>query len=85
MKERIIKKLSINLTIKKLEVINESNHHLGHSGDDGSGETHFNIKIQAKEFFNQPIISTHRQINFLLKDEFKKNGLHALSINVIKE
>ena len=85
MKERIIKKLSTNLTIKKLEVINNSNLHLGHSGDDGSGETHFDIKIQAKEFIDKTIVATHRQINFLLQDEFKKNGLHALSINVIKE
>ena len=85
MKERIIKKLSTNLTIKKLEVINKSNLHIGHFGDDGSGETHFELTIQAKEFIDRPSIFAHRQINNLLKNEFEKNGLHALSINVVKE
>ena len=85
MKERILKKLSKNQKIKNLEVINKSNLHLGHLGDDGSGETHFDIIIQAEEFINKPAIFAHRQINNLLKDEFEQNGLHALSINIIKE
>ena len=82
MKDRIIKKLSDNLTIKNLEVINKSYLHQGHLGDDGSGETHFDVIIDAKEFEGKPRIFAHRHINNLLKDEFSRNGLHALSILV---
>jgi BolA protein len=85
MKERIIKKLSENLTIKNLEVINKSHLHQGHMGDDGSGETHFDVIISAEEFTEKPLVSAHRQINNLLKDEFGKNGLHALSIKVVSD
>ncbi|MES2678197.1 MAG: BolA family protein [Pseudomonadota bacterium] len=82
MRDRIIKKLSENLTIKNLEVINKSYLHQGHLGDDGSGETHFDIIICADEFTSKNQVQNHRKINQLLKDEFEKNGLHALSIKV---
>ena len=85
MKERITKKLSESLTIKNLEVINKSHLHQGHLGDDGSGETHFDIIIDANEFTDKPLVSNHRQINNLLKGEFEKNGLHALSIKVVSD
>ncbi len=83
MKERIIKKLSQNLTISNLQVINQSHLHKGHLGDDGSGETHFEIVVSAEEFIGKNKVQNHRTINDLLKDEFKKNGLHALSIKII--
>ncbi len=83
MKNRITKKLSESLTIKNLEVINKSHLHLGHLGDDGSGETHFDIIISAEEFAGKPLVFAHRQVNNLLKDEFEKNGLHALSIKIV--
>ena len=82
MRERIIKKLSENLTIKNLEVINKSSLHQGHLGDDGSGETHFDIIISAVDLDSKNQVQNHRKINQLLKDEFEKNGLHALSIKV---
>ena len=82
MRERIIKKLSENLTIKNLEVTNKSYLHQGHLGDDGSGETHFDIIISALELSLKNQVQNHRKINQLLKDEFEKNGLHALSIKI---
>ncbi|MCE3255255.1 MAG: transcriptional regulator BolA [Rickettsiaceae bacterium] len=81
MKERITKKLSQNFTIKSLEVINKSHLHQGHLGDDGSGETHFDIVIHANELVGNSV-QNHRKINQLLKEEFEKNGLHALSIKI---
>ena len=84
MKERIINQLQQNLTIDSLNVINESYLHQGHLGDDGSGETHFKIEIKAKELEGERLVNAHRKINALLKEEFEKNGLHALSIQVLK-
>ncbi len=33
-----------------LEIINDSAQHAGHAGDDGSGESHFTIVIEAPSF-----------------------------------
>ncbi|MFT5703133.1 MAG: BolA protein [Rickettsiales bacterium] len=82
MKERIFKKLSENLTIKNLEVINKSYLHQGHMGDDGSGETHFDVEISASELSGSRV-ENQRKINQILKEEFEKNGLHALSMKIV--
>jgi BolA protein len=34
----------------RLAIINDSAKHHGHSGDDGSGESHFTIEIEAAAF-----------------------------------
>ena len=81
MKERIEKKLRDALKPRLLEVINNSALHIGHLGDDGSGETHFTIIIDADEL-KIGKVQAHRKINSLLKEEFNK-GLHALEIKVI--
>ncbi|MFT6076907.1 MAG: BolA protein [Myxococcota bacterium] len=82
MKDRIFKKLSDNLTIKNLEVINQSYLHQGHAGDDGTGETHFDVEISAEELSGSRV-ENQRKINQILKEEFEKNGLHALSIKIV--
>jgi BolA family transcriptional regulator, general stress-responsive regulator len=82
MKQRIEQKLLTNLNLKKFQVINQSHLHQGHAGDDGSGETHFDIVVLKSDFAGQSRVSTHRQINKILEDEFTKNGLHALSIKI---
>lgn len=83
MKQRIEEKLKTNLNPEFLEVVNNSNLHRGHTGDDGSGETHFLIKISSKEFYKLSRIQAHRKINNFLNEEFK-NGLHALEIKIIQ-
>ena len=37
----------------RLEVINDSAKHSGHAGDDGSGESHFTVVIEAPAFAYQ--------------------------------
>jgi len=83
MKERIIKLLKDEFLPKFLEVKNNSNLHQGHSGDDGTGETHFEINISADCLKDLSRVSAHRKINELLKGEFNK-GLHALEIKINK-
>ena len=84
MKERIINRLKESLTVYSIEVINESYLHKGHLGDDGSGETHFKVEVKAKELEGESLVNSHRKIKVLLKEEFEKNGLHSLSIKIIK-
>ena len=83
MKQRIEEKLKNNLNPSFLEVINNSHLHSGHMGDNGTGETHFAIKIVAEELDVLSAVNGHRKINALLKDEFDV-GLHALEIKISK-
>jgi BolA protein len=82
MKQRIEENLKKNLQPKFLEVKNNSHLHAGHLGDDGSGETHFAIVIEAEELKGLSVVNAHRKINSLLKDEFAW-GMHALEIKVM--
>ena len=80
-KERIETKLSV-LNPRFLEVVDQSTLHAGHAGNiNGDVESHFTIKIAAKELDYLSMIKQHRIINNILKDEFD-NGLHALSISI---
>jgi len=81
MEERIKKQLIDNLNPEFLEVVNNSNQHFGHLGDDGSGETHFMVKIKAVALNGLTRVEAHRKIKDLLKAEFE-GGLHALEIRV---
>ena len=71
-----------NLNINLLEVVNNSAMHKGHLGDDGSGETHFLIKINSIELNDLNRVQAHRKINDIVKEEFN-NGLHALEIKIL--
>lgn len=65
-----------------LKVVNESAKHKGHSGDDGSGESHFWIEIKSKSFKNKKSIDIHRDIYKCLAEEMKV--IHALRITLKK-
>ena len=82
MKQRIEKTLQENLQPKFLEVKNNSHLHAGHAGDNGTGETHFAVTVEAEDLKNLSRVNAQRRINQLLKDEFAK-GLHALEIKVV--
>lgn len=81
MKKRIEEKLQKNLNPKFLEVKNNSHLHAGHSGDNGSGETHFAIVIESDELSEMSRVGAHRRVNQILKDEFEM-GIHALELVV---
>lgn len=82
MKERIFKKIQENFSPKILEVENKSDLHKGHAESNNSGQTHFEISISSELFVGISRVAIHREINHLLKDEFK-NGLHSLEIKII--
>ena len=65
----------------KLELINDSAKHSGHSGDDGSGESHFTIVIEAPAFAEMSRIERQRAVNKALGD-IPGERVHALSIQV---
>ncbi|RWH67789.1 BolA family protein [Mesorhizobium sp.] len=80
-------KLKAAFSPEWLAVINESHLHAGHhhveSGHhatfDGTGETHFRVRIVSPSFAGMSRIDRHRAVNELLADELQA-GVHALAI-----
>jgi BolA family transcriptional regulator, general stress-responsive regulator len=62
-----------------LAVINDSAKHSGHSGDDGSGESHFTVEIESAAFTGQSRVNRQRMINKALGD-IPGQRVHALAI-----
>ena len=77
---RIIKKLHAAFSPTELEVINESHLHAGHQeAFDGSGETHFRVRLASEKFDGMTRLARHRAVNEILADELA-DGVHALAV-----
>jgi len=63
-----------------LEIINESHMHAGHAGHDGSGESHFRIKIRAAGFTELGRIARHRAVHQALGD--LNTRIHAIALDI---
>jgi BolA protein len=63
----------------RLEVINDSASHHGHGGDDGSGESHFTVVIEAAAFAGKSRVERQRMVNRALGD-IPGQRVHALAI-----
>ena len=66
----------------RLEVINDSAKRAGHSGDDGSGESHFSLTIRWAGFAGQTRVARQRAVNKALGD-MPGNRVHALAIRAL--
>jgi len=75
----IEKKLHAALAPSYLEVINDSDKHLGHAGHDGSGESHFTVIIKSEAFIGQNRVAQQRLVMGALKEELA-GKIHALAI-----
>ena len=62
-----------------LLIVNESHQHAGHSGDDGSGESHFKVMIRADVFGPMTRIARHRAVHQAIGDLTIR--IHALAID----
>lgn len=63
----------------QLAVINDSARHHGHSGDDGSGESHFTVEIESAVFAGLARLQRQRMVNAALGD-IPGQRVHALAI-----
>ena len=63
----------------RLEVINDTAAHHGHAGDDGSGESHFTVVIEADAFEGKNRLERQRMVNRALGD-IPGQRVHALAI-----
>ncbi len=63
----------------ELDVVNESHRHAGHAGDDGSGESHFAVKIRSATLAPLGRVARHRAVHQALGDVVAR--IHALSVD----
>lgn len=75
----IEQRLRAALAPSSLTVINDSAKHHGHAGDDGSGESHFTVEIEAPIFAGMSRLERQRAVNAALGDLMKER-IHALAI-----
>jgi len=75
----IEKRLRAALAPTRLALINDSARHLGHAGDDGSGESHFTVEIEAEAFAGMSRLQRQRAVNAALGDLMRER-VHALAI-----
>jgi len=73
--------LEKNLSPSALDVINESHLHAGHSGDDGSGESHWRIVIAAQALNAGTRLAKHRAVHAAIGADII-GRLHALAIEI---
>ena len=66
------------LAPERLEIVNESALHAGHSGDDGTGESHFAVEVVAAAFEGQSRVERQRAVYDALGDLMQT--IHALRI-----
>jgi BolA family transcriptional regulator, general stress-responsive regulator len=79
LQQEIDRLLTAEFAPSKLEVINDSAKHSGHSGDDGSGESHFTVEIESTAFAGISRLQRQRMVNAALGDIPGKR-VHALAI-----
>lgn len=75
----IAARLTAALNPSHLAVINDSAHHAGHMGDDGSGESHFTVEVESAAFIGQSRLGRQRLVNQALGDLMAET-IHALAI-----
>ena len=63
----------------RLAIINDSASHAGHMGDDGTGESHFTIEIEAAAFAGMTRLARQRAVIAALGDIVGQR-VHAVAI-----
>lgn len=74
------RRLTEALAPASLEIVNDSDKHRGHAGHDGSGESHFTVRIAAAAFAGQSRVARQRMVYAAL-GEMMHARIHALSID----
>ena len=78
--DKIETRLRAALAPDSLAIIDDSDSHRGHAGHDGSGESHFTVRITAATFTGQSRVARQRLVYAALGDLMAPGGVHALVI-----
>ena len=77
--DEIAKRLESALSPTRLDISNDSAQHAGHLGDDGTGESHFTVTVEAEAFVGLSRVQRQRLVNQALAD-LLRDRIHALAI-----
>ena len=75
----LIRRLKAALQPTQLTLENESDQHLGHAGHDGSGESHFALRIESAAFVGLSRVQRQRLV-FRAVGDLMAGKVHALRI-----
>lgn len=78
--DEIAERLTDAFQPTRLDVVNESHRHAGHSGDDGTGESHFKVTIRAEALAALGRVERHRAVQRALGDI--NTRVHALALDI---
>jgi BolA protein len=63
-----------------LEIIDDSERHLGHAGHSGSGESHFTVRVASAAFAGKSRVDRQRAVYAAVGDLIAPDRIHALAI-----
>ena len=72
-------RLTAALVPTRLILVDESDHHAGHAGHDGRGESHFALTIESAAFAGTTRVARQRLVYAAL-GELMQGRVHALTI-----
>ena len=74
--------LTTEFTPAKLEIIDDSSKHAGHSGADPRGESHFSVLVVSDKFDGENRVNRQRLVYGAL-DALLKDRVHALALKTM--
>ncbi|WP_448586268.1 BolA family protein [Thermaurantiacus sp.] len=75
-------RLEAALAPTRLQIVNDSARHAGHLGDDGSGESHFTVRIESAAFAGKSRLVRQRMVKAALADLLEAR-IHALALRCL--
>ena len=79
---QMIEQLQRALSPVRLELDDQSDHHIGHAGHDGRGESHFALVIESEAFTGLNRVARQRAVYAALGDLMDAR-VHALTIKAL--
>lgn len=80
--DQMREKLTATFTPSRLDIVDESARHAGHSGWRPGGETHFHLEIVAEAFAGKSRLERQRAVYAVLDEELA-TSVHALSVRAL--
>jgi BolA family transcriptional regulator, general stress-responsive regulator len=78
----IRRKLEAAFAPDRLDVIDDSAKHAGHSGARPEGETHFTVQLVSSAFAGLSRVERQRRVYAALQEEIAPDRVHALALSV---
>ena len=80
--DRMRRKLEAAFAPERLDIVDDSHHHAGHSGARPEGETHFHVTIVSAAFTGAGRVERQRKVYATLAEELK-GRVHALQLKTL--